>query len=205
MLSLRRIFSEIDVALVHLPGMHSPFFARHRPEAFAVAFDEVLMRLGHSQVLVLGASIGGLAALCMRSPTIRRAILIDTPLTTSGLSPIQDDLRRAVQAHELAREWLEAITGIFTDQVVEVDYRHLLNDVRVPVTAVFGAEAPGVARSGTGPPSLVPEADRECYRSQPNVREIVVPGVGHNISGGATQRFIEILQAEVAALQVASA
>jgi pimeloyl-ACP methyl ester carboxylesterase len=194
MLDLTKFLPAVDVALVHLPGMHSPFFDENTPAVFASAFDQTLDHLGYERVIVLGISIGGIVALAMRAPSIQRIILVDTPLTTGKLWPIHDTFRETVGDHAQARRWIAQMLGIHIDRVDDLDYRALLAAAPMPLTAMVGGDALGEPRKIARTPSLVSEADRRVYAADPNVDLIVVPDAGHNVGGAALGFFVGTLQ-----------
>lgn len=94
-----------SVVLLNLPGMHSPQFQENSISAFADAFDEVVDQLG-KRTVVLGLSIGGAAAMALRSPHVSRRIVVDTPLRTEGLWPLFPRFREIADHNPKAREWL---------------------------------------------------------------------------------------------------
>jgi pimeloyl-ACP methyl ester carboxylesterase len=180
MAELPDLLPEADVALVHLPGMNTPFFREPSVQAFAEAFDQVLERLSPRNVVVLGASVGGLVALAMRHPAIRGLVLMDTALSM-GLWPLRNLV--APTTHPRAVEWYEAILGFSSRRDGPGrDYGHLLDGVDVPVLALIGDVPLGEPRSiATKAPSLVTPADRARYEEHPGVQVITAWGCGHNL------------------------
>jgi pimeloyl-ACP methyl ester carboxylesterase len=182
------------VALVHLPGMHTPFFARNSVADFSRAFDEVLTALACRDCVVLGVSIGGVVALGMRHPSIRHFVLLDTPLTTSGLWPLDRAFRGPAERLSVARQWLFDLFGYSPGGWENRDYTGLLRDLTAPADLLVGGVPLGEPRPIGATPSLVSAADRATYRAHPLVQVEVVPGVGHNIPGEGYRQLVSALQ-----------
>jgi pimeloyl-ACP methyl ester carboxylesterase len=117
-----------NVVLVHLPGMHTPFFAENSVEAFAAAYDEVLDTLGRPAAVV-GASLGGVAALAMKRAS--RLLLIDPPLTTP-LPDLEPILEGPARRHPQAARWFSDLLGYTPSGWTPKDYTPLLSGLRVP-------------------------------------------------------------------------
>lgn len=166
---------DVDVALVHLPGMHSPYFADCSVHAFAQAFDEVLAALRRPRVILLGLSTGALVAMAMQGADA--LIAVEPPLSPPAMWPLIPRLRTAAaQDPEVAR-WVE---GLFS----MADYGDLLADC-LPGVVLLGGEALEPIRPVDRLPSLVSAADRERIATTPHLRVMTVPGVGHNIPAQA--------------------
>lgn len=174
-------FPDVDVALVHLPGFHSPAFETASLQAFGGAFDAVLAALGHPAVVALGASIGGTTTLAMRSPSIRRRVLLDSPLQTGALKPLQDRVRPSA--------WYRDVMGFTEGGIENRDYRGLLDQLRAPAIVLIGGDAPADRL-----PSLVSEADRAVYFAKRGIRSLTIPGVGHNIPTDATSTMLRAVR-----------
>jgi pimeloyl-ACP methyl ester carboxylesterase len=181
LVSLSERLPEADVILVHLPGMHSPFFADSSPVTFAAAFDEILAELAYERVATLGISVGGVVAMAMKHPAIKRSVLVDTPLTTAELWPLVAEYRRISAERLDGAAWIQSLFGIYSDRIEERDYRPLLAALRVPTTALIGSDDLGMPREFSRTPSLVSEADRALYSASSWVEPVVVEDVGHNI------------------------
>jgi pimeloyl-ACP methyl ester carboxylesterase len=174
------------VRLEHLPGMHSPFLEEDSVEAFAEHFDRSLA--GQSDVTVMGLSVGGLVALAMRHPSIKRLILVDTLLQTGPCWPLTW-LRQRVESERQWR-WCESLLGLYPDRLVQRDYRPLLRGLQVPTTALIASDPLGLPRQAPRMPGLITEEDKRLYRDHPLVSVVNVDS-GHNVPAQATLRFIE--------------
>ena len=171
-----------DVALAHLPGMHTPMFADCSISGFASGFDELIEQAFPGRpVTVLGASMGGLAALSLRHPAVRRILALDPPLSTAGLWPMRNWLRDKVNESAEARRWIWEIFGLDEHRVENRDYAPVLAGLDAPARVLLGSSPLDPERPFELMPSLVGEADRRLYRGHPNVEIEVVPDTGHNI------------------------
>jgi pimeloyl-ACP methyl ester carboxylesterase len=169
----------------HLPGNHCPDPAAHSVEAYGAAYSAVLDRIGRPAI-VIGASVGALAALAIRSATVRGLVLLEPFLQTDHLTlfvgPFREKLRASPQDQGLA-DFLWSIFGISEASLENRDYRPLLQALATPTRAAFGAELTPVP--GGGLPSLVTAAERAAFAAHPQVRTETIEGVGHNLPGRA--------------------
>ncbi len=170
-----------DVALVHLPGVHTPFFRANAVQDFADAFDEVLASLGHGRVMVIGVSLGGVVALALRSAQVQGQLLVDTALRTASLWMLPQPFREGARSDAAIGRWIWDLFGISETEVVDRDYGPILAREGPPVTLLLGSDPLGDPRPLTRMPSLVSNADRALYRASPRVSATVVPDSGHNI------------------------
>ena len=191
---LTDVFTEVDVALVHLPGMHTPFVPEPSIERFAAAFDEVLLVLGHRRVVVLGLSMGGLAAMAMKSPAVAAILLIDTLLTTTSLWPVHSYFVWRALEDEALQDWLIRVCGVVPDGIANRDYSPLLRSVRTPVGLLTGTERLGPPGSATGIPCLLSEEDLTAYRACSWVSVLTIPGAGHDVPTHAPTEFMGALR-----------
>jgi hypothetical protein len=171
---------EADVALVHLPGMHSPFFAESSVRAFAAAFDEVVAREFAGRPLVkAGLSTGALVALAMRSPGAVAAF--DPPLTTDALWPLIPGLRVSARDSELMAGWISEIFGVTAEGLENRDYRPLLEACKEPGVVVIPGEPLEPPRPLPSLPGLMTAEDRMLAQRHPTLRAMIIQGAGHNI------------------------
>ena len=169
--------SHLSVGLVDLPGMHSPFFDEQSPQAFGAAFDEIVERFA-APTVVVGESMGGVAAMAMNSRHIIGRVLLDTPLQTEPIWPLRLAMWKHPPATEAMARWVTDIFGITGDRIVNRDFRHM---PRPGDTVIVGSEPLGKPRKVPRTPSAVSEHDREVYR-RAGARVIVAPGTGHEIA-----------------------
>lgn len=178
-----------SVVLLHLPGMYTPFFAENSVETFAQAFDQVIGRLGLRRALVIGLSIGGAVALAMQHQAVRRLLLLDTPLTTDDLWPLEEAFATPSQRIPAAGRWFHDMLGYSPAGWERRDYTPLLERLDKPTTVLLGGVPLQPRRPLDRQPSLVCEADRARYRRHPMVEVRVVPAAGHNVAGDGTADF----------------
>ena len=180
----------------HLPGNHSPPPTAHSVDAYGRAYSAAIDQIGRPAI-VMGASVGALTVLSMRSPLIRGLVLLEPFLKSRAAAPLvgafRERLLAAPQDAEL-RDFLWTVFGVSETAHENRDYRALADALTLPAIAAFGgAREPGPG----GPlPSLVDDADREYLRTHPQVRTEVIPGVGHNLPGFApnhTRRYAQTL------------
>jgi len=192
---LYRHLPEFDVALVHLPGMHSPFFSECSVNVFARAFDEVVVALDKRKIFALGLSTGALVALAMRGA--ESLILVEPPLSTADAWPlIPQFLEWGANNSDVAR-WIDEIFGYSEQGVVNRDYTGLLENSSPGVVLLGGAPLEP-RRPFDRMPSLVTQADRARIAATPHLKAIVLPGVGHNVPFRAPKEFLVILKQALA-------
>lgn len=188
---LYRHLPTADVALVHLPGMHTPFFADCTVETFAKAFDEVVERFQRRKILVLGVSTGALVAMTMRTAGL--VLLIEPPLSPSKAWPLIPQFRQwARESADVAR-WVEGLFGYQEDHVGDRDYSDLLSR-SAPGTVMIGGTPLEPVRAFQRMPSLVTDADRARIVATPQLRNVVVPDIGHNVPYTAPAEFLDELK-----------
>ncbi len=178
---------EAAVFNAHLPGNHCPRTATHSVEAYAALYSAVLDALGRPAI-VIGASVGALTALAMRSDHLRGVVLLEPPLQTSGLWPLTVGFRRMLAERPGdadLQEFLWNLFGISETAQENRDYRPWLEALSLPAWAAFGGEPLLPERQVDLVPSLVGEADRALIAAHAGIRTEVVPGVGHNVPGHA--------------------
>jgi len=181
------LLPEAVVMNAHLPANHCPAIIGASVGAYAAAYDAALDQIGRPAI-VIGASIGALVALGMRSPLIEGRVLCEPVLRTDNLWCLVPDFRRRLgESPDDAglADFLWTVFGISATEHVNRDYRHLLERLDGPAYAVFGGEPLLPPRPFTELPSLVDEPERDLLRAHPLVRTEVIETVGHNVSGRA--------------------
>ena len=181
------LLPEAAVLNAHLPGQHSPETVALSVGVYGAAFSAALEQIGRPAVVV-GASVGALVAMAMRSPLIRGLALIEAPLRTGKLWPLVDSFRAALRARPGdagLKAFLWTIFGISETTHEDRDYGHLLAALDTPAWALFGGDPLYPARATDLVPSLVDEPERQLFTRHPGVRTWVIPGVGHNLPGHA--------------------
>ncbi len=180
----------------HLPGNHSPQPLAHTVEAYGQAYASAIDQIGRPAI-VMGASVGALAALAIRSPLLRGRVLLEPLLQSRAATPLVAAFRdklRLDPPEPGVRDFLWNVFGISEAAHENRDYRPLVDALDLPTIAAFG----GAAEPGPGGPlpSLVNQEDREYLRAHSMVRAEVIAGVGHNLPGYApnhTRRYAQTL------------
>ncbi|MDB5423284.1 MAG: hypothetical protein JWQ29_700 [Phenylobacterium sp.] len=178
---------EAAVLNIHLPGNHGPPLIAHGVGAYAAAYDDVLRQLGRP-ALAVGASVGGLAAMAMRGSLLRGLVLLEPPLLTGKLWPLEPSLRQRLRDapdDEPLRAFIWTVFGISAEAQAERDYRHLLDGLERPAWLLLGGEPLFPPRALDQLPSLLDEPEREAFRAHGRVQVREIPGIGHNIGGRA--------------------
>lgn len=151
----------VDVAWLHLPGVHSPILKSTSVEAFAVAFDQVIeQRFQDRKILVLGVSTGCLPALALQSPNIEAWLLVEPFFATEKLWPLIELLRPLIATDRALKEWCWRILGISETAIEDRNYRHLATKRLGPRGAVVGNIPLQPRRPVNGLPSLTDASDR---------------------------------------------
>jgi pimeloyl-ACP methyl ester carboxylesterase len=184
---LQAALPEAAVLNAHLPGNHCPATAVHSVAAYAQAYDELLTQVGRPAI-VIGASVGGLVAMAMRSPLRRGLVLLDPPLLTAKLWPLIPAFQgwlRERPADAYLREVLDAVFGVSATGVAERDYRGLVDRLDRPTWVLFGDQALMPPRPFEETPSLLDAPERALLQAHPQVQVRVIEGIGHNVGGRA--------------------
>jgi hypothetical protein len=165
--------------------------------AYAGALDELVAATFPGRpVVVLGVSLGALAALAMKGPSVRRIVAVEPPLVTGGLWPLEQALQAQLRAHPAApglREALWRFYGVGPETSEPRDYRALLEGLSVPADVVLAGEPLAPRRPVERLPSLVGEAERARLAVHPRVRLHLARGAGHNVQGQAGPFLKEVL------------
>lgn len=172
-------FPTADILRVHLPGNHCPELAETSVRAFAAAIDEALAaRWPDRPVMALGLSVGGLVALALRSPMVRRLVVVEPVLLTDGVWPLE--LFRT-QAPPGGETFVRNIFGVGPDGTEPRDHSWVLDGLIVPTLALIGDEPLGAPRNFDRMPTLVSPEALARLAAHPRVEVEMVPGAGHNI------------------------
>lgn len=176
---------EAAVLNAHLPGNHCPEPVSQSVGVYAALYGDVLRQIGRPAVVV-GASVGALVALGLHQPLVKGLVAVEPPLLTGKIWPLVASLRGWLARHPddaERRAFIWNVLGVSEDAHENRDYRGLLDQLRVPAWAMFGAEPLGAPRAYDVMPSLVDEPERALLRAHPLVQTREVDGVGHNVPG----------------------
>jgi pimeloyl-ACP methyl ester carboxylesterase len=173
---------DFDVALVHLPGMHTPYFDECSVHAFARAYDEILADLARPRTILLGLSTGALVAMAMRNA--QAIVAVEPPLSPAAMWPLIPRVRSAARADADVARWVRGIFGVTQTGVEPIDYSPLLA-VWAPGVVLLAGEPLEPPRPVGRLPSLVSPDARARIAQAPHLRTAVIPGTGHNIPAHA--------------------
>lgn len=184
---LQGYLPEARVLNAHLPGNHCPETTEHSVAAYAEAYDDLLRQVDRPAV-VIGASVGGLIAMAMRSPLLRGLVLLDPPLMTRKLWPLFGAFQRWLRerpGETYLKTFLDNVFGISATRVTGRDYRGLVQGLDRPTWVLFGDQALMPQRPVQEVPSLLDEPERALLAAHPQVRVRLIEGIGHNVGGRA--------------------
>jgi pimeloyl-ACP methyl ester carboxylesterase len=186
----RLVAPHYDGVVGFLPGDRNPALSETSISAFALAFDEVVDKLGPT--VVLGLSVGALVALGMRSRRILAVVAVDPPLMTAKLWPLASDLRAGLGTHH--RAMVENVMGMTDEGFEGRDYSGLLNGLHRPTDVLVGEDPLYPERAISRMPSLVDEPERALLAAHPLVTLHVASNAGHNIPAQAPQVLLPLLR-----------
>jgi len=192
----QRVFPNLDVLRMHLPGNHCPRLSTTSMEAYAEALNFALQATVSAPLVVFGMSTGALVALGVCAPNLIGLLLIEPPIFTDHLWPLAEGVDGAQDP-----EFMRAIFGIEHGRVREPkDYSALLAGLSVPTQVLLGSAPLLPRRRFERSPSLVDDRSRALLAAHPQVEITVVEGAGHNIPVEAGPVFALALQRLVARL-----
>lgn len=176
---------QADVVAGHLPGNHCPTLISASVGIYAAAYSHVIAHaLGSRPVIACGASIGGLVALGLRSPQIRRAVVVEPPLVMSKVWALRPTLRAKLKQSpddKDLRAFVVNVFGVTETEAQERLYTGLLDGLSVPTHVLVGDRPLFPERPFEKLPSLVDEPERALMAAHPLIRLSVAPGAGHNV------------------------
>ncbi len=151
-----------DLALLHLPGFHSPALVVTSIGAFIAAFDEVIRtQFSGRQIVAVGLSVGAIVALGLRSPEIGGVLAVEPFFSTAKLWPMIEFIQRLLPRDQVsAHLWAADIFGISIDGVEDRDYHAVLGRQDRPTLALVGDIPLDPRRELRLLPSFTDEADR---------------------------------------------
>jgi hypothetical protein len=161
-----RVFPDLDVLRMHLPGNHSPPLAEVSIEAFSRALGEALLQVVAAPLAILGLSAGALVALGVRNPNLSALLLVDPPIRTAESWPLR-------------APGLLAVDPTLFGALVDRDFSSWIDALTTPTEVMAGGIALLPPRRLERPPSLVDDLTRRQLAANPLVTLTVVEGVGH--------------------------
>jgi len=192
MRGLDDVLQGVDLWRAHLPGNHCPPLATASVGMFAAAFTHAIgTALKGREVVVMGLSVGGLVALGIRAPNVRRLMVVEPPLLTEGLWLLEVLRDQAPPGHE---DFLWQVLGIGPDRIEPRDYSALLAALRLPTRALVGGVCGPRDLDFEIMPSLITPACRALLDRHPQVTVVEAPGAGHNVPARGTMIFFRALK-----------
>ena len=193
--------TDADTVIGHLPGNHCPPLAHQSVDTFAAAYSFVISTAFKGRtVIACGASIGGLVALALEAPQIRRLVVAEPPLVMSKVWPLWPTLRGKLAeaaGDGAARAFVTNVFGVTEAAVQERRYDHLLEQLHLPTDVPVGERPLYPERAFDKLPSLVDEPERALLAAHPRIRLHVLAGAGHNVLQEAAPAFIALVRGAV--------
>jgi pimeloyl-ACP methyl ester carboxylesterase len=184
-------FPGVDVLRAHLPGNHCPPLAAISVGAFAAAYSAALRsRFAGRPVVATGVSVGGLVALGLKTPELRRLVVVEPPLQPHRAWPFRLFREQTPPGGEA---FVRNVVGVDASGSEPRDYTPLLEGLTTPTLALLGDVALGEPRPFDEMPSLVDDDSRRRLAAHPLVEVRAVPGVGHNIPLLAADLFLDAM------------
>jgi pimeloyl-ACP methyl ester carboxylesterase len=174
---------EAEVVVAHLPGLIGPLPEAVSIQGFANAFRELIETIyAGRQVVVVGASIGGLVALSLNSDRVKGVVAIDPPLSTAKLWPLRDWAETARPALSVAhQEWLWRILG-YGPKVEDRCYDSVIENLKRHAHVIVAGVALHPRRNLASMPGLLDAADIALLRSHPLLTVRVAREAGHDVA-----------------------
>lgn len=172
-----------DLALLHLPGFHSPMLKDCSMAGFIAAFDEVIRaRFAGRDITALGVSTGALAALGLTSPEVRRVLAVEPFFATAKLWALVELFQIILRDHPNDRafhRWLHQVLGIGPTGVEDRSYDWVLARNDRPAAMLVGSEPLNPRRPVRGLPSLTDDSDRARlpYTEVPGGHDVPTPAI----------------------------
>ena len=151
-------------------------------------------------VIACGASIGGLVALALEAPQIRRLVVAEPPLVMSKVWPLWPTLRSKLAeatGDPKAQAFVTNVFGVTTTATDERRYDHLLEQLRTPTDVAVGDQPLYPVRELSKLPSLVDAPERALLAAHPLIRVSVLAGAGHNVLQEAAAAFVAVVRQAV--------
>ena len=185
---LQAALPQAAALIAHLPGNHCPRLASCSVGAFAHAYSHVATTaLAGRPLIVVGASLGGLVALAMEAPNLRRLVL-DPPFRAPSDPLFVDQCRAFLRQRPDQAEVAWALLGVRHDALEARDFTHLIGrPARVLVGSHSAPLKPGEAQS------VVSDAERDLLVRAPAVWLTIVEEAGHVLAARASALVVSLL------------
>lgn len=184
------------LAIVRLPSASDAALSDGSLDALSRAVGEVIETVfAGRRVVLLGVSIGAVAALGVRASNLARVVAVEPTLASGKLWPLLDPLRAHLRqtADAVSKAFVFEMFGIDGFHAVSRDHGAVLDGVEVPVEVVLGETPLAPERPLARFPSFVAEEERRMLGDRPGVKLHLVRGTGHNVVGQAPRAMRDIL------------
>lgn len=129
-------------------------------------------------IMAFGVSTGGLVTLGLRRADVRRIVVVEPPILTEGVWPLE--LFRE-QAPESGREFVRNVFGVGDMQVEARDHSWVLEGLAAPTLALIGTDPLMPRRAFARMPSLIGDGTLRLLKEHPLVSLEFAANAGHNI------------------------
>lgn len=191
-----------DILSGHLPGNHCPTLISASVGTYAAAYSHVIgAAFPGRDVVLCGASIGGLVALGVRAPQVKRMVVAEPPLVMSKIWPLRPSIRnRLAQAPDDAdlEAFCRNVFGVGPSTLEERRYDGLVDMLARPTHVLVGDRPLFPERPVEKLPSLVDEPERAFMARHPQIRLSVLAGGGHNVLQETAPAFLAALREAIA-------
>lgn len=186
---MHRFIKDVNIIYGDIPGNMSPFLINNTVSDFSNAYTVAIECLNFP-VVVCGNSLGGLIALGIRAENVQSIVAIEPPLqplkSKALRSAIADKYHRSTDTVE--KEFLYNVFGASPEGFHARDYRSIFADLQIRTKVIIGSDATFV-------PSVVLEEDANTMGNHPFINIERVPGVGHAVHRGGSDRIVAAVSA----------
>lgn len=190
---LLHVFPLHDMVIGDIPGMWAASPDPSTIGQFGSAYDELIAQLFPNRpVVVLGVSTGAVTALALKSAQVSGIVAVEPFLSTANVWPLVQNMQHRLISNssnpriETSRKYIYEIFGYTERTVEDRDFAPLLDDLKVPTSAVVGSVPLGEPRSLPKWPSLADDRTRALLAAHERVELYEgPPESGHNMIGDA--------------------
>ncbi len=183
--SLEDLLPEFRVVFGEMPGFRSPRLAEQSVDAFCQAWSEALALL-QGPICLCGVSLGGVVALGLQPRGQVNVLAIDPPFRAADAAALAQ-LHPPIDTFEAS--FLRDIFGWDAAGDTPRDYLGLLERLACPAVVLAGSDAgQGVV------PGLIADETLALIQTHPLIRARRIPGVGHDVARGGSQRVLTVLR-----------
>jgi hypothetical protein len=192
---LQAEFPEAVALTTQIPGHLSPPLSSASMDAYAQAYTHLVeTTFANRPVVVCGESVGGLIALAIPTPGIRR-LALDPPLSSNAMWAAHAFFAQQWEREPQGRPFIRAAVCFDGADFAPFDYTDYL---RHPARVVVGGVLPVRGERFEVMPSLVDAPERELMARLPHIQLTTVNGAGHVIAW-LFPLLVRILKHELAA------